>query len=62
MKIYDNYEELNISGLVEAGGETIKKMSQEIGNISSISEKAEYVLDTLLDVHSNNSDTALNTN
>ena len=49
-------------GLVEAGGENIKKMLQEISNISLILEKAEHVLETLLYVHENNSDTSWNTN
>ena len=35
LKIFDNFEELNISGLVETGGETIMLLSQKIGNISN---------------------------
>ena len=35
LKIFDNFEELNISGLVETGGETILLLSEKIGNISN---------------------------
>jgi len=54
LKIFDNFEELNISGLVETGGETIMLLSEKIGNISNgvftnISHKTENVFkDTFL--------------
>ena len=35
LKIFDNFEELNISGLVETGGETIMLLSEKIGNMSN---------------------------
>ena len=35
LKIFDNFEELNISGLVETGGETIMLLSSKIGNMSN---------------------------
>ena len=54
LKIFDNFEELNITGLVETGGETILLLSEKIGNISNgvftnISHKTENVFkDTFL--------------
>ena len=54
LKIFDNFEELNITGLVETGGETIMLLSEKIGNISNgvftnISHKTENVFkDTFL--------------
>ena len=35
LKIFDNFEELNISSLVETGGETILLLSEKLGNISN---------------------------
>ena len=36
LKIFDNFEELNISSLVETGGETILLLSEKLGNISNV--------------------------
>jgi hypothetical protein len=48
MKIFNNFAELNLSSLVEAGGETMKKLTN-ISNIvmSNMSDKAEHVLEVL---------------
>ena len=35
LEIFDNFEELNISSLVETGGETILLLSEKLGNISN---------------------------
>ena len=54
LKIFNNFEELNLTGLVETGGETILLLSEKIGNISNgvftnISHKTEKVFkDTFL--------------
>ena len=36
LKMFDNLEELNISSLVETGGETILLLSEKLGNISNV--------------------------
>ena len=36
LKMFDNFEELNISSLVETGGETILLLSEKLGNISNV--------------------------
>ena len=44
MKIFDNFAELNISSLVESGGETILKLSENVvGNLSQVTQSQSTI-------------------
>ena len=52
LKIFDNFDELNISSLVETGGETILLLSEKLGNISNVvfsnsSNKTGHILNVV---------------